>query len=575
MSDEVARILSEITATSGGDNAASSEFFLEEATFDEAGYLRLNPDVAESIARGDVGSGYQHFVLYGFREGRTLPGTPMEPRNRLVRPQQSGGEADRGPTSDIPFACEALIVSTTGAVMLLGWVDDTYSPLRLIRIISPNWRVVLDTTSMARIRRGDVENALGKPIVHRFGFIAFLHGDETIEPGGKAKVELWLSNGAQLLMEVPVRQFGELELRNTLLTRLADADFHGNPQVERVACLDAGLGKQIVAFNRAITKRLVAAPYSESFGTPRGKLRGSIVVCLYGKSEYLFAQNALFSGLPGIEDYEFIYVSNSPELGETLMREARIGSFIYGTCQTVMVLPGNAGFGAANNAALRVARSDRIMNVNPDVFPRDRDWAAKHTALLDSAPAAQTRLFGVPLYYDDGSLMHGGMYFETDDSISVVDGALKRRKLLRVEHYGKGAPPDSDAFLRARPVPAVTGAFISSDRAWYEQLGGFTEDFVFGHYEDADLCLKSLEAGTAPWLHDIRLWHFEGKGSTRLPPHEGGSVVNRWLFSQRWNDTVARDLSGPMPTHKLITGISPEPPPPDDPFGFDDLEVVR
>ena len=104
MSDEVARILSEMAATSGGDNAGSGEFFLDEATFDEAGYLRLNPDVAESIARGDVASGYQHFVLYGFREGRTLPGTPMEPRNLLVRPQARSGEADLGPTSDTPFA---------------------------------------------------------------------------------------------------------------------------------------------------------------------------------------------------------------------------------------------------------------------------------------------------------------------------------------------------------------------------------------------------------------------------------------------------------------------------------------
>ncbi len=572
MSDEVARILSEMASTSGGDSAGSGEFFLDEATFDEAGYLRLNPDVAESIARGDVASGYQHFVLYGFREGRTLPGTPMEPRNLLVRPQALAGAADLGPTSDIPFACEALIVAPTGAIMLLGWVDDSGSALKLLRIVSPHWRVVMDTSAMARIRRGDVENALGKPIVHRFGFIAFLYTDETIESGARAKVELWLENGAQLQMEVPVRQFGELELRNTLLTRLADADFHGNPLVERVACLDGGLGRQIVAFNRAITRRLVAAPHSESFGRAAGRLRGSIVVCLYGKAEYLFVQNALYAGLPGIEDYEFIYVSNSPELGETLMREARIGSFVYGTRQTVMVLPGNAGFGAANNVALRAAQSDRIMNVNPDVFPRDADWAAKHTALLDGAPADQTRLFGVPLYYDDGSLMHGGMYFETDDSISVVDGALHRRRLLRVEHYGKGAPPDSAAFLRSRPVPAVTGAFISSHRAWFEQLGGFTEDFVFGHYEDADLCLKSLEAGTAPWLHDIRLWHFEGKGSTRLPPHEGGSAVNRWLFSQRWNEAVAQNLSGPAPTHKLITGV---PEANDDPFGLDDLEAIR
>jgi hypothetical protein len=66
------------------------------------------------------------------------------------------------------------------------------------------------------------------------------------------------------------------------------------------------------------------------------------------------------------------------------------------------------------------------------------------------------------------------------------------------------------------------------------------------------LCLKSLAKGTAPWIHDIRLWHLEGKGSTRLPHHEGGSLVNRWLFSRRWIDTIENGLQGPDPTHMLM-----------------------
>ena len=103
------------------------------------------------------------------------------------------------------------------------------------------------------------------------------------------------------------------------------------------------------------------------------------MVCLYGKPEFFFVQNCLYSGLPGIDDYEFIYVSNSPEMAETLLREARCASLIYGLTISIVILPGNAGFGAANNAAARIARSDRLLVVNPDVFPRDRDWAKKHT----------------------------------------------------------------------------------------------------------------------------------------------------------------------------------------------------
>ena len=303
----------------------------------------------------------------------------------------------------------------------------------------------------------------------------------------------------------------------------------------------------MVLLNRAITTRFVASPYVERFGSRETLLQGSIIVCLYGRAEYLFLQNALFSNQPGFNDYEFIYVSNSPELAELLLREAKLASYIYGQRITVVLLEGNAGFGAANNAAAKAAQSNRILIVNPDVFPRDHEWALKHTLLLEERPKDETQLFGVPLYYDDGSLMHGGMYFELDTGVLPQGGKFEKIKLIRVEHYGKGAPENLTRFTEPRPVPAVTGAFISSDRGWFEKLGGFTEDYVFGHYEDADFCLKSIVRGTFPRIHDLRLWHLEGKGSTRRPVHEGGSLVNRWLFSSQWSGLIESALLGPNP----------------------------
>jgi GT2 family glycosyltransferase len=144
------------------------------------------------------------------------------------------------------------------------------------------------------------------------------------------------------------------------------------------------------------------------------------------------------------------------------------------------------------------------------------------------------------------------MYFEIDVGLSLAGGRPVARQICRVEHYGKGAPAESPQFTRPRPVPAVTGAFISVDKSWFEKLGGFTEDFIYGHYEDADLCLKSIEKGVVPWLQDIRMWHLEGKGSTRQLPHEGGSLVNRWLFSQRWLRVIEAGLKGSAPSHTLL-----------------------
>jgi hypothetical protein len=155
--------------------------------------------------------------------------------------------------------------------------------------------------------------------------------------------------------------------------------------------------------------------------------------------------------------------------------------------------------------------------------------------------------------------MHGGMYLELDTGLAVRSSAVEARRFARVEHYGKGAPPNTEAFLRARPVPAMSGAFLSADREWFETLGGFSKDYVFGHYEDADLCLRSLDAGLPSWVQDLRLWHLEGRGSVRRPVHEGASLVNRWHFSRLWAERIAADLCGPAPPCDLLAASSASP----------------
>jgi GT2 family glycosyltransferase len=519
--------------------------------FDEAGYLRLNPDVRRAVEMGQIESGYAHYFWHGRVEGRALPDSPREARNTMLASPSDSGRLDVFP-KEARCSLEALIISPKAGLMIVGWIDDASHPLSCIRIIGPDWRVVISSSHFLRVRRADVEKAIGNHRRHAFGFIGFLNFDHGGGTSGSVQVELWQSGGFSTVVQVAPTLVEDMELRDTILAHLAGASYFGNSSIESIQHLERGLGVELVRFNLAITRRLVSVPYVERFGPQGPRRRGTIVVCLYGKPEYFFLQNCLYSGLSGIDQYEFVYVSNSPEMAETLLREAQRASLLYALPITLVILPGNAGFGAANNVAAGEARSDRLLIVNPDVFPRDLDWAGKHCGLLDTAPPEQTQLFGVPLYYDDGSLMHGGIYFEVDVGLSLARGCPSPARMCRTEHYGKGAPASFVEFNRPRPVPAVTGAFISIARGWYEQLGGFTEDFIFGHYEDADLCLKSIAKGTPPWIHDIRMWHLEGKGSIRAPHHEGGSLVNRWLFSSRWRTIIEEGLLGPHPSHALM-----------------------
>jgi GT2 family glycosyltransferase len=522
--------------------------------FDEEIYLRLNPDVRQAVAGGNFRSGRDHYERYGRTEGRPFRLSPAAVRDRVVLTGNPDAPRDKPKIGG--GAVDSVRISQSGGIFVVGWVNDALDRLDSLELYFANWTITFEGANLARLRRQDAEMALGANVQHPYGFAGFIFAARRL-PAGICSAVMRLKSGAEASFMVTADMVEDDALRTSALSYLAEMRFFGNPYFDAVAAIEHAIGAQLVDFNKMLTRRAVNAPYVARFGHNGQRFKASIIVCLYGRAEYMFLQNAMFARQAGMQDVEFIYVCNSPHIAEQLLKEAQLCAHIYGLAMSVIILNSNGGFGAANNIAAGYAGSNRVVIMNPDVFPRDDAWVLKHTAAIEQLPPAQTDLFGAPLYYDDGSLMHAGMYFDADAVPSFNKGRKHETSLLRVEHYGKGAPPDTAAFLRPRPVPAVTGAFISAEKTWFEKLGGFTQDYVFGHYEDADLCLKSIAAGRAPWLQDLRLWHLEGKGSTRLPQHEGGSVVNRWLFTKTWGEAVQQDLLGPAPAHAAFADKAP------------------
>lgn len=527
--------------------------------FDEQVYLRLNPDVAAAVGAGALASGREHYQRYGAREGRRyqpLLGEVLEPVVVAIATTRPDGSRAPDPPA---YGLDAVRMSPGGGVFVTGWIDDTTDPLTELLIEGEGWAVDLARTALARTRRRDVEERLHSTSHHPYGFWSFIDLGRQMRRHAACHLSLRQASGAGVSLRAGVRSVPDVELRDAVLAWLVDADWSVSAHIGAVAGLAGGIGTQIVSFNRRIAEAIAGRPEVERFGPTGGRPKASIIVCLHGRPEYLFLQNTLFAAGPGIDEHEFIYVCNSPELADRLARDARIGSLVHGIRQTLVLLPGNAGFGASNNVGARYAASNRLIACNPDVFPYHADWARRHAGIVENLPERRTMLFGAPLYYETGALMHGGMYFQIDTIRVSRPGGLFAQELVRVQHYGKGAPPDVAEFLRPRPVPAVTGAFVSCRRDWFERLGGFSEDFVFGHYEDADLCLRSIEAGVAPWLHDIRMYHLEGAGSSPRRAQEGAVLVNRWLFADRWAAAIRIGLHGPSPTHPLL-GEAPELP---------------
>ena len=506
----------------------SSEAAAED--FEESAYLAAFPDVAKCIKAGEFSSALRHYESYGRHEGR-LRSPKYEAAIRADTVGFPAGSVDK------VFGCK------DGQLLVVGWVnDDGQDPLRKL-VLRNEFGLQVGTTAVSRYRRKDVTSHLKLPEDRRLGFSAVVAIDVP-ESMSAPITEVTLLVGAERktfrcrIHPVNEERFIELALAHLGIQT-------GQLPVETFHYLDAGLGRSLIALNVKVSRRMTQGAQTVQIGVAPACPEASIIVCLYGRPELLPIQCALFSKSHGIENYEFIYVSNSPEMAELLIGEATIANRTYGIPITLILMPGNAGFGVANNVAANAARSARLLIINPDVVPMDPEWPSKHSSIVNNLPREQVALFGAPLYYDDGSLMHGGMYFEVDVGFSFGNQESTRCEMLKVMHYGKGAPPHRNPFLFSRPVPAVTGAFMSVERDWFESLGGFSPEYIYGQYEDADICLKSFSAGKPAWIHCLPFVHLEGKGSVYRPAQAAGFLVNRWHFTKVWGEIVMASIHGP------------------------------
>ena len=416
-----------------------------------------------------------------------------------------------------------------------GWVDDrrarTVAAVLVDQVTGQRKRL-----SIGRVRRPDVDAHLNvaRPGEYGFRIVGLGHGERQLATG---VVHLLFADGTHMPLRPgsPARQDVD-EFFTLLMSLFGGRAVIGNLTARSFGDLDAGLGAAFGTLYRRVAEgRRVT--FSTSFGRQERRPRISLVCVLYGLPDFLYLLVAQFARFGPLEDVEFLFVNNSPEIEEALLRDAEIAAMVFGVEITVIGLNKNSGFSHANNVGAQAARAPTIAFVNPDVFPRDR--AAIDRLRTLAAQGTGRDLYSGKLYYADGSVMHEGMYFDEDRKLSTLCGS----PVWTVEHYRKGFPDRTAPGIL--PVPAVSGAFMVIDRDVFRELGGFSTAFVYGHYEDADLCLRVRQAGGRVLLDpSLAYWHYEGMGSVKRPEHTGSGLYNRWYFARTWGQRLAAEVHG-------------------------------
>jgi O-antigen biosynthesis protein len=272
----------------------------------------------------------------------------------------------------------------------------------------------------------------------------------------------------------------------------------------------------------------------------------SVVVPIYGRSDFIRYQLALFANDDEFRSgaVELIYFIDDPTLVEGVVQLCLGWALLYVVPFVLAYTGHNHGFSGANNLGVSIARGDAVVLLNSDAMPKRPGWVGRMVRAYASLPGCG--LLGLKLLYYDESLQHDGMTFEKFPFWNDLYGN---------NHPGKGLPNRSELDAPPREAEAVTGACLAISRALYLELGGLCEEFVFGDFEDSELCMRVRHAGKRVfYLPGEELYHLERQSQSMLP---GGdtwrwqlTVFNAWLQDRKWRKSIDELKGSPIAVRK-------------------------
>ena len=181
----------------------------------------------------------------------------------------------------------------------------------------------------------------------------------------------------------------------------------------------------------------------------------------------------------------------------------------------------NRGFGAGNNAGMRVASGRYFLLLNPDAWLTD-GALQKLVAFADEHP--QAAVVGPRLLNPDGSLQRSVRGYPTPWRIATEYFFLRKlapRSRALNSLFGAGFDHES-----VREVDYLFGACLLVRREAVDSVGGFDEDF-FLMSEETDWCYRFRQAGWSVFFY---------------PGAEAFHVVGASLNPARFTDVVRGHL---------------------------------
>lgn len=353
------------------------------------------------------------------------------------------------------------------------------------------------------------------------GFVAWLPTARDLGPLLQPRFQMRLASGATAPLVPAPQPFEPSQQRNRILRAVP-------PQQARPQVFERILAPALTEVEKKLGATVRISEVKDYGATPDAPI-ASIVIPLYRNLDFLRFQFSAMATDPWlVRNAELIFVLDSPEILDDT--EHMLGGLhiLYDLPFRLVVMNRNGGYARACNAGASIATGTAIVMLNSDVVPCAHGWLQGLIGpLLDDS---RLGAIGPRLLFEDGSLQHAGLYFARD-----------RHGVWLNHHYYKGMPGSYAPALVAREVPGVTGACLITRKDIFDLVGGYTEDYVIGDYEDSDLCLKIRQLGFHIFYEPaVALYHFERRSIRRSADYMRGlaSQYNSWLHTRRWDEDI-------------------------------------
>lgn len=232
----------------------------------------------------------------------------------------------------------------------------------------------------------------------------------------------------------------------------------------------------------------------------------SIIFVNYKTKDFTIdAIKSVFDKTQGI-DFEIFVVDNNSQDGSIEAIEKEFPNI------NIIKNPINAGFGAANNLAIKQAKGKYILCLNTDTILVNNAIKIMYD-FMEEEENKNVAVCGGALYDIDMHSVNCGGNLPT---ITEIFWKLGLRNIFRKQYSNYILTLTVDELKKDSSIGYITGADIFFRKSVLDKVGLFDENF-FMYYEETDLCKRIRDKNyNIKIVKDAKIIHLEGQSNQNL-----------------------------------------------------------